>query len=349
MNECLLCKRDMSKAKDTFGKGCINNIYKFLNINTAVKIKNKEKFLYQNIMDETKYTRLNNKQKTWLADRYLTYKYLDSLNYGDFTKLKKSVGLDIENIKSVQNESDLKSSKEITLKESYDVYKRENKFKKKIKELLDAKLVENWDSKTKLLLASFSFIFNMQINKNQYQQDAIKEMQYAFWQTVIEVGGRYAGFKFSAELLKHSLEEKPNDLYITDGKIIDDINEDNDFKKQIAKIVKDNMTKTKFILGDQRVQFNNSDLYFSIHGGTMNINATKTNDNTWEIDVHIIDEYDYTKWKNFGDYYFDANSILKSIFSSTLYNLAFLSTKLGVVKEYVVDIKFKIENYKVEE
>ena len=62
---------------------------------------------------------------------------------------------------------------------------------------------------------------------------------------------------------------------------------------------------------------------------------------------HIIDEYDYTKWKNFGDYYFDANSILKSIFSSTLYNLAFVSTKLGVIKEYVVDIKFKIENVTV--
>lgn len=349
MHECLLCKRDMSKAKDTFGKGCINNIYKFLNINTAVKLKNKEKFLYQNIMEQTKYTKLNKKQKIWLTDRYLTYRYLDSLKYGDFTKLKKSISLDIENIKSVQKETDLKSLKEITLKGSYDLYKRENKFKKKIKELLDSKLVENWDSKTKLLLASFSFIFNMQINKNQYEQDAIKEMQYAFWQTVIEVGGRYAGFEFSAELLKHSLEEKPNNLYITDGKIIDDINEDNDFKKQIAKIVKDNMIKTKFILGDQRVQFNNSDLYFSIHGGTMNINATKTHNNTWDIEVHIIDEYDYTKWKNFGDYYFDANSILKSIFSSTLYNLAFVSTKLGVIKEYVVDIKFKIENYNVEE
>ena len=349
MHECLLCKRDMSKAKDTFGKGCINNIYKFLNINAAVKLKNKEKFLYQNIMDETKYTKLNNKQKIWLTDRYLTYRYLDSLKYGDFTKLKKSISLDIENIKGVQKEADLKSLEKVTLKESYDLYKRENKFKKKIKELLDSKLVENWDSKTKLLLASFSFIFNMQTNKKQYEQDAIKEMQYAFWQTVIEVGGRYVGFKFSAELLKHSLEEKPNDLYITDGKIIDDINEDNSFKKQIKEIIKNNINKCKITLKGEHVQFDNSDLYFSIHGGTMHVSAIKKHDNIWDISVHITDKYDYTKWKNFDDYYFDANSVLKSIFSSTLYNLAFISTKLGVVKEYCVDIKFKIENYKVEE
>ncbi len=349
MKECLLCKRDMKKCKDTFGNGCINNIYTFLKLEKPSKAKYKEKELYNSVINKTGIGGLNKNQKIWLTDRYLTYKYLDSLKYGDFTKLKKSITLDIENIKSVQKESNLKSLKKITLKESYDLYKKENKFKKKIKELLDLKMVENWDSKIKLLLTSFSFIFNMQINKKQYEQDAIKEMQYAFWQTVIEVGRRYVGFEFSAELLKHSLKEEPKDLYITDGKIIEDINNDNSFKKQIKEIIKNNINKSKFTLKGEHVQFDNSDLYFSIHGGTMHVSAIKKHDNIWDISVHITDKYDYTKWKSFDDYYFDANSILKSIFSSTLYNLAFISTKLGVVKEYCVDIKFKIENYKVEE
>ena len=50
-----------------------------------------------------------------------------------------------------------------------------------------------------------------------------------------------------------------------------------------------------------------------------------------------------TKWKTHLEYYFDTNNIPKSILSSTLYNLAFISQKLGVIKEYKVIAKLTIK------
>ena len=88
IHECLLCERDMKKSKTVFGNGCINNIYKFLEFPKPGKGKNKEQFLYKNIMKKTNISSINKEQKIWLTDRYLTYQYIDKLQYGNFTKLK---------------------------------------------------------------------------------------------------------------------------------------------------------------------------------------------------------------------------------------------------------------------
>ena len=89
----------------------------------------------------------------------------------------------------------------------------------------------------KTIITSISFIFNMSKNKKQYEKNAFKGMQFAFWQTVIEVGGKYAEFPISAEFLQHSLDENPGDLYITDGNIVETIKNDNNFQNIIKKIV----------------------------------------------------------------------------------------------------------------
>lgn len=53
MHECMLCERDMKKSKSQFGNGCINNIFKFLDMKKPARGKNKEQFLYKNIMNKT--------------------------------------------------------------------------------------------------------------------------------------------------------------------------------------------------------------------------------------------------------------------------------------------------------
>lgn len=53
--------------------------------------------------------------------------------------------------------------------------------------------------------------------------------------------------------------------------------------------------------------------------------------------------FDYTKLKNFEEYIKDTDTVLKSMFSSTLYNLAYFSMKLGVLKEYEIKIEFDYE------
>ena len=204
MHECLLCERDMKKSKDIFGSGCTNNIFKFLNIEKPTRCKNKEQLLYKNIMKITNVSKINNNQKIWLTDRYLTYQYLNQLHYGDFENLKKQLRQDIENIDKVEEFDKLITARKIKLKEACD-------------------------------------------------------------------------------------------------------------------------------------------LYFAIHNANIEMKAKQDSNSSWSIDITLSDTFDFTKWKTPLEYYFDANNIPKSILSSTLYNLAFISQKLGVIKEYKVIAKLSIK------
>ena len=80
MYECLLCERDMKKSKTVFGNGCIKNVFNLLEVTIPKKTKNKEQYLYKNIMQVTNQKILNKNQKIWLTDRYLTYQYLSKIN-----------------------------------------------------------------------------------------------------------------------------------------------------------------------------------------------------------------------------------------------------------------------------
>ena len=246
-------------------------------------------------------------------------------------------------IKNIYSLLELSSPKRIKNREDY-LYKTIRR-KAKVSSL-------NKEQNKKLLISNISFIFNMGRNKSQYEKDSFKAMQYAFWQTVIEVGGKYFDFDISANLLQHSLEEKPEDLVITEGKIIYTIKKDNQFQENINNIVKKyGNNKEEFIFDskdnkDFPMNFNNSDLYFAIHSAELKVTGKKQNEK-WNLNIRLDDRYDYSKFKNWQDYYFDTNSIPKSIFSSTLYNLAYYSMKLKVMKEYDIDIQFELNDFEV--
>ena len=343
MHECLLCERDMRKSKDIFGSGCTNNIFKFLNIKKPVRCKSKEQLLYKNIMKITHVSKIDNNQKIWLTDRYLTYQYLDKLSYGDFDKLKKQIDTDIQNVNKVSKFEELKTSGKIKLKQAYDLYKKVVKFQNGINELKKGNFTD--EESVKLLIANCSFIFNMGKNKSQYEKSAFKAMQYAFWQTVIEVGGRYFNYELAAVLLQHSLEENPEDFIITDEKLLETVIRDNNFNDKIKEIIKQHKTEKEFYIPirQEYVTFENSDLYFAIHNANIEMKAKQNDNSSWNIDITLSDTFDFTKWKTPLEYYFDANNIPKSILSSTLYNLAFISQKLGVIKEYEVIVKLSIK------
>lgn len=133
----------------------------------------------------------------------------------------------------------------------------------------------------KTLITSFNFIFYIQKNKSQYEKSTFKAMQYVFWQTVIEFGGNYAGFSSSAEFLQHSLEKKPKDLFITNGKIIQEITEDSYFKNNINNIVKkygndcEEFIFDSTITPDFPMRFEDRDLYFAIHSADLYVSGKK--------------------------------------------------------------------------
>lgn len=350
MHECLLCKRDMKVANDTFGNGCIRNIYSFLDIQIPKKVKLREDTLYKNVMKKTNKNMVNKKQRVWLTDRYLTYNYLDKLKYGNYDDIKEKINNEIENIDRIKRIEEIKTAQEIQLKEAYDLYRKEKKFETNFEKIKNKKYKDN--NELKVLIAGISFIFNMYRNKNQYEKNSFKAMQYAFWQLVIEGGREFADFHISAKFLQHSLEEKPEDLLFIDGKEVEDIINDKHFQDNINKIVQIYGENSSEFLFDSNnddrfpMNFNEKDLYFSIHSADLIVIGEKREEK-WNLQIKLHDRYDYTKPKNIVKYYTDTKNVVKSVFSSTLYNLAYLSMKFGVMKEYNIDVQIELNGFEV--
>ena len=344
MHECLLCKRDMKTATTIFGNSCIKSIYKILEIKLPKNVKDKESYLYKSIMKKLNIKNLNTDQKIWLADRYLTYQYIDKLKYGDYTELKDELNEDIAEVKEVVEFSEFKTAKKVELKQAYTLYKKEEKFDKYISKVSYAQ--DTAKVGLKLLWETSPINLIIKKNTNPFEIPAIKSMQYALWQ-MVAIGGNVVGFDSSAELLEHSLTDRPKDLLITEGKIVDEIKNDSQFQQKLKDIViKYGKDTSKFNTNGLKIQFDNSDLYFAIHGADINVAGEKINEK-WKLDIEIKDPYDYTEFKDLEDYVKDANSVPKSMFSSFIYNLAHISVMFGVIKEYNVIIRFTIDNYEV--
>ena len=350
MHECLLCRRDMKVSNDIFGNGCIKNIYSFLDLKMPKKVKYREETLYKNVMELTNIHSINKNQKIWLTDRYLTYQYLNRIPYGNYNEIKNQINYDIQNIKQIKKDEEPKSAKSMSLKQAYDLYKKVMKFQDGIDKISKGDFTDEDSIKT--LITSFSFIFNISRNKSQYEKNTFKAMQYAFWQTVIETGGKYAEFPISADFLQHSLEKEPEDLVITEGEVVQEILNDKSFKKNINDIVnKYGNECDKFVFDSLKddsfpMNFNDKDLYFAIHSAELYIEGKEIN-GKWNLEVKLHDRYDYSKPKDLFEHYNDTSSVAKSLLSSTLYNLASFSVHRGVMKEYDIDIKMHIEEFEV--
>ncbi len=349
MDECLLCEKDMKVSNGVFGSGCIKNIYKFLKIKKPRKAKYSEEYLFDTVKILTHSRITNFNQRKWLTDRYLAYQYLDKIPYGNFDIIKNKILYDIQNISTISGIGEFKSMGRMSLYNAYLLYKRFTRFQKGLEQIRNGKF-KDADS-IKAIITSISFIFHMYRNGDQYEKSMFKGMQFAFWQTVIEAGRNYADFPISADFLQHSLEKKPDNLFITEGIIINDIIADKSFKENVKEIIDKYGQNNKFIFDSFKdnafpMIFNDNDLYFAIHRSSLYIEGKKDNDK-WNLFVKLHDRYDYSDPKWPDDYYNDTSSVTKSMLSSTLYNLASFSVLCGVLKEYDIDIEFSIEGFEV--
>ncbi len=347
MKECLLCKRDMKTSKSLFGNGCIKSIYKLLNLDMPQKVKDMEHHLSKYIMKQVNITKLNTIQKQWLTDRYLTYQYIDNLKYGDYTELKEELKCDISNVGEIVEFSEFKTAEKIELKQAYTLFKKEEKFESYLYKINKAGEI----AKGTLGLLIGALPVNLSIKKKTlpFEISALKSMQYTLLES-IALGGRMVGYDISADFIEHSMEKKPAEIIITEGKVVEEIKKDVQFQSKIKYIMdkygKDNSEFYANDKDDVRIQFDDGDLYYSLHGGSVFIKGKK-NDDKWNLSIEFIDTYDYTKFKTMMDYYKDANSVPKSALSSILYNIAFFEMKFGLMREYKVIVKFEINDYEV--
>lgn len=225
------------------------------------------------------------------------------------------------------------------------------KFEKVI-DLLKNNALEKIDEKiAEQFIESLSFIFDITKISSPIFYTGFYTMQYIFWEIVV-AGGLLAEFKLSAFLLQKSLvnfgEESSKEIEITDENIINIILNNEEFKTKISNLIK-KYGNDSIELKEYHTDFVGGDLFLALHGVRINLNGNKKENGIWNLKVEIKDVYDYTDFKSLKEYITSANSIPKSIFSSTLNNFAVASSEYGVIKPYKFIIKFEIENFDVSE
>lgn len=107
------------------------------------------------------------------------------------------------------------------------------------------------------------------------------------------------GYLSSAWLLKHSLEDKPKDVYRdNNSRIAQLIKNDSVFLDRLDKAIAESNGKTlDTTLKD--VAFESGDLYYSIHKGKIKVTGKKGNDGKWKISARLTDDYDFTEIMSF--------------------------------------------------
>lgn len=329
MGKCRLCGRSLQNNKNNYGSGCILRCYSLLNMNYK-NIKNKESTLNNRITRINGKLGLKNSAKVELTDRYLTLNLLDSVNIPYYNKYKKEV---IKNINSIEKYSLIQNTS-IKLEEAYEIYKFYNKFlpvfKNKTKEIVFSEATQN------IVWSALNFGLSQYYNKKEYLSGLTQQLQYIFWKSSVGIL-KIGGYDVSASLLNHAIDEKPSDLYISDGFIVKTIQDNETFKNKIKELVKS--VSSNNINIEDTIIFNGGDLAASLHIMNLFINGEKINDK-WILHIKLEDTYDFTDLKELHEY---IDSKVSGFILSTANNAAMLSTSCNVLNVYNITIEFDYE------
>lgn len=309
---CLLCNKPYDYKYKMFGRGCLDNIYGILDFHKPPKfVWNKEAYLCTKIAWKNHKYFLTKKKKYDLAQKYIAFNYLEKMNLEALNDVKTRLTNDINNITTFS-----KSRTELisfTLNDIYKLYNYYQKFEKIIKDFQNIDW-EKIDKETaKKLIKSISFIFDITKKSDPISYAVFFSMQYIFWQVVV-VGGILCKMK---QLIQKYGEGK-NEFIVDDSAPAEDIS----------------------------ITFDSKDLLFALHNATVFVKAQKNEDDIWEMEVQIKDTYDFTDFKNLKEYADNKDGILEDILSTTLNNLAVVSSEYGVIKIYDLEIKFRTKEGK---
>lgn len=283
-------------------------------------IWNKESYLCTKIAWKNHKFFLSKKKKYVLAQKYIALKYLNIMNYEFLDDVKEKISKDINSI-SVFSENIVETIS-FKLNDVYKLFSYSQKFDEIIKKLQNIDFEKIDEKMAEECIKSISFIFDVTKMANPISYAVFYPMQYVFWQVVV-VGGILANMKLSARLLLNSLclfGKEPDDLIIEDEPTINQITESEEFKTKIKQLIEkycidNNKFKANSLDNeDCNIEFNNKDLFLAIHGSPINIDIEKNENDTWNVNMEIIDTYDFTDFKNFKEYITSNKSLPMSIF-----------------------------------
>lgn len=339
MNRCALCGRKISNKKFNFGLGCLKKVCTSLQIKNVKNLKG-EYILNNKIQRECNCKNLPTLQSRMLTDRYLSLKLLNEVPIKEYDKYRQSIQKDISTINRKTKLEELSSFNDITLKQTYEV----NKMYKKNEDIFEKIMNGDYDLLQNISFMIVNLAFSLYYNRKPYLSDMNQKLQlYVLKGGVLSL--RTVNYDFAADCLEHSLEQNPEDIYITEGKTIQDIQDDSCFKEKINSIIKENENKKSFNV-ITLISFTNGNLFLALHDTTINVKGQKQKDNKWKLEIKISDLYDFTDFKELEEYLNNEN-FLKAVVASTANNLAMIATSCKIVSTYNIEIKFTIENWEV--
>ena len=282
MNRCSVCGRNVSNKTAHFGLGCLKNMCSLIDMDKPKNLKG-ENLLNIKISKITKKKSLNKEEKTLLTNRYLTLQLLNKIPLNNYDSMRNKIMKDINNIGKNKK---LISNDIITLKQAYEAFKLYNKFQK-IKEKaeeVDSEYIQNF------LFENLLFAFSTYYRNKKYFGGVIADIQYYFWKTISNMLKKT--YPNGMEFIEYSLLENPQDKLIENGKLIDDIIKDENFKEKIKVCILNNKNNNHFEI-TEGLNYISTDLFLALNNTTINIIGNKES-NKWKLDITIIDRYDFT-------------------------------------------------------
>jgi RHS repeat-associated protein len=154
-------------------------------------------------------------------------------------------------------------------------------------------------------------------------------------------GGSYNPIAASAAMLAHSTTIDPQPVNITPsnqqyyGNIVNQIQKSSDFNTYVKKEIKDDGKNGSINVPanpSHSLNFNQGDLFTSLHAANVGLSGKQSADGSWNIHVNMQDTYNFDP-KNYGSSYSGAAV-------STINNAAYIGQQAGIVSPYQVSIKF---------
>ena len=259
---------------------------------------------------------------------------------------------DIDTITNKTQKKDLKSFNLITLKQSTEVYKIYQKYENIFEKIMKG----DFDFEQNLIFDAIRFAFSKYYSKKPYLSGELQVLQYGMLQAGV-IGLNTFDWNLAAKLLEHSLQERPQDITITEDKYIKKITNNITFQEKIKEIVTKYGSDNSFDTGIQKetITFNvpkdskffdkikSYNLLLAIHNGFIQVIGKKNSNSNWDLDIIITDRYDFTDLQEIAQYV--DNGIISMIIA-TSNNFAMIATSCNVIHEYNVTIKFSIKDWK---
>ena len=97
---------------------------------------------------------------------------------------------------------------------------------------------------------------------------------------------------------------------------------------------------------EESITFKDPNLFFALHNAYIELTGRKQKDKTWDLDITLNDEYDFTDLQEIEEYV-DNDDYFKSFVGATANNFAMIADSCNVVNTYHITIKFSINSKEV--